>query len=120
MTGRPSVHFIGTRLRRSRARKTLAAAAVAGLGLIGFTAFANPSPWLVWNGSASAPIGLYRVGSGTPGAGDLVLVRMPDMVGQLADQRNYLPRRVPLVKRVAALPHEHVCAFDDAIIIRGE
>ncbi|RTM09962.1 MAG: S26 family signal peptidase [Hyphomicrobiales bacterium] len=119
MMARPSLHLIGGGLRRVRARKMLAAASI-GLGLILITAFAKPVPLLVWNASASAPVGLYRLGRGAARTGDFVLVRMPKMIGQLADQRGYLPRGVPLVKRVAALPGEHVCAFNDAIIIGGK
>ncbi|MGT2466545.1 conjugative transfer signal peptidase TraF [Mesorhizobium atlanticum] len=116
---RPSLHLIGSGLRRSRAHKTLAAASI-GLVLIGFSAFAKPAPLLVWNASASAPVGLYGLGLGAARSGDFVLVHMPNLVAQLADQRGYLPRGVPLVKRVAALPGEHVCAFNDAIIIGGK
>ncbi|HEV2899541.1 MAG TPA: conjugative transfer signal peptidase TraF [Pseudaminobacter sp.] len=119
MSGRPSIHLIGSRLRRIRARRTIAVAAI-GLGLIGFTAFVKPSPWLIWNASASAPVGLYRVGFTAPARGDLVLVRPPESVADLAENRGYLPRNVPLVKRLAALPGEHVCAFKDGIIIGGE
>ncbi|KUM26734.1 S26 family signal peptidase [Mesorhizobium loti] len=119
MIAGPSLHLIGTRLRRVRAGKTIAAASAA-LALIGFTAFAKPAPILVWNASASAPVGLYGLGLGAARTGDFVLVRMPKMVGQLTDQRGYLPRSVPLVKRIAALPGEHVCAFNDAIIIGGK
>jgi conjugative transfer signal peptidase TraF len=119
MSRRPSIRLIGSGLRRVRARKTIAIAAI-GLGLLGFTTFAKPTPWLIWNASASAPIGLYRVAAGTPARDDLVLVRLPDFVGYLAAQRRYLPLNVPLVKRLAALPTEHVCAFNDAIIIGGD
>ncbi|TGT71817.1 MULTISPECIES: S26 family signal peptidase [unclassified Mesorhizobium] len=119
MITRPSLYLIGSGLRRVRARKTLAAASI-GLVLLGFSAFAKPAPLLVWNASASAPLGLYGLGLGAARTGDFVLVRMPNMVGQLADQRGYLPRGVPLVKRVAALRSEHVCAFNDAIIIGGK
>lgn len=119
MIGRPSLHLIGSRLRRIRARKTFAAASAA-LALIGCTAFAKPAPLLVWNASASAPVGLYGLGLGAVRTGDFVLVGLPKMVATLADQRGYLPRNVPLVKRIAALPHEHVCAFNDAVIIGGE
>lgn len=119
MSRRPSIRLIGSRLRRLRARKTIAVAAI-GLSLIGFAAFVKPSPWLVWNASASAPVGLYRTGSETPARGDLVLVRLPKSVADLAAERGYLPRNIPLVKRLAALPGEHVCAFNDAIIIGGE
>lgn len=119
MSGRPSIQLIGSRLRQNRARKAIAIAAL-GLGLIGFTAFVKPSPWLVWNASASAPVGLYRVGFAVPARGDLVLVRPPESVADLAENRGYLPRNVPLVKCLAALPGEHVCASKDAIIIGGE
>ncbi|RJT31475.1 S26 family signal peptidase [Mesorhizobium waimense] len=116
---RPSIRLISSRLRRIRARNAIAIAAI-GVGLIGFTAFEKPSPWLVWNASASAPVGLYRVAAGVPARGDLVFVRAPDSTSALAAQRAYLPRNVPLVKRLAAPPREHVCAFNEAIIIGGE
>ncbi|TIV75260.1 MAG: S26 family signal peptidase, partial [Mesorhizobium sp.] len=119
MSRRPSIHLIGSALRRIRARKVIASGAI-GLALIDFSAFAQPSPWLVWNASASAPVGLYRVVAGDPARGDMVLARAPDFIADLAAQRGYLPRNVPLVKHLAALPREHVCAFNEAIIIGGK
>ncbi|EHK54610.1 S26 family signal peptidase [Allomesorhizobium alhagi] len=119
MSGRPSIHLIGSRLTRFRVRRTIAVAAL-GLCLIGFTAFVKPSLWLVWNASASAPVGLYRVGFAASARGDLALVRPPEWVAGLAEKRGYLPRKVPLVKRLAALPGEHVCAFNEFVIISGE
>ncbi|MGX9181902.1 S26 family signal peptidase [Mesorhizobium sp. BHbdii] len=118
MSRRPSIRFIGSGLRRVRARIVTAIATI-GL-LLGFAALAKPTPWLVWNASASAPVGLYWVGSAAPARDDLVLVRPPDYVAHLAAERGYLPRNVALVKRLAALPSEHVCAFKDAIIIGGD
>lgn len=108
--------------RRMRMRKNPRAAlalGALGLGLIGFSAFADPAPKLVWNASASAPIGLYRVVPGAPERGDLVLVRAPKSVAKLAAERGYLPLNVPLIKRVAALSGNDVCAFNEAIIIDG-
>lgn len=119
MSGRPSIHLIGTRLKAIRARRTIAVACI-GLGLIGFTVFDKPSPWFVWNASGSTPVGLYRIGLAPPARGDLVLVRSPKSLADLAEERGYLPRNVPLVKRLAALPGEHVCAFNEAIVIGGE
>src|SRR3546814_20043258 len=91
--------------RRPRAVLTLT---MFGLGLIGLAALARPAPWLVWNASASAPIGLYRVFPGKPASGDLVLVRTPDSARQLAAERGYLPQNVPLLKRVAALDGDNI------------
>ena len=95
------------------------AAAVSGLALIGFSTFADPAPRLVWNVSASAPIGLYRVVFGEVKRGDLVLVRPPEMIARLAAERGYLPLGAPLVKRIAALSGDDVCAFKEAIIVNG-
>ncbi len=108
--------------RRRRGRRhprTVLALTLFGLGLIGLATLARPAPWLVWNASASAPIGLYRVLPGKPIRGDLVLVRTPSSVRQLAAERGYLPQNVPLVKRVAALDGDIVCAADDVISVNG-
>lgn len=108
------------RCRRGRARpRTVLALSSFGLGLIGLASLARPAPWLVWNASASAPIGLYRVVSDNAARGDLVLVRAPESVRQLADERHYLPSRVPLVKRIVAAGGDNVCAADNAIFING-
>jgi conjugative transfer signal peptidase TraF len=108
------------RRRRGRRRpRAVLALTLFGLGFIGLATLARPAPWLVWNASASAPIGLYRVLPGKPASGDLVLVRTPDSARQLAAERGYLPQNVPLVKPVAALDGDTVCAADDVISVNG-
>ena len=102
-----------------RRRLSIAGIAALGIGLIAGPGIFDPHPRLVWNASASAPIGVYRVANGTPKRGDFVLVRPPEEVARLAAARGYLPRGVPLVKRVAALVGDDVCAFHEAIIIAG-
>ncbi len=96
------------------------AATLAGIALVGFSAIAHTQPRLVWNASASAPIGLYRVISGAPERGDVVLVRIPQSTEKLAVMRGYLPAGVPLIKRIAAVAGDDVCAFNGAIIVNGE
>jgi conjugative transfer signal peptidase TraF len=91
-----------------------------GLGFIGFSVFTNPVPALVWNASASAPIGLYRVMPGAVTRGDLVLVRPPETVARLAAERGYLPAGVPLIKRISAVEGDHVCVVDGFVAINGE
>ncbi|MDX3966814.1 MAG: S26 family signal peptidase [Bradyrhizobium sp.] len=106
------------RRRRGRRRpRAVLALSLLGLGLIGLAALDRPVPWLVWNASPSAPIGLYRVLLGKPVRGDLVLAHTPESVRKLAAERGYLPLNVPLVKRVAAAGGDIVCAIDDAISI---
>lgn len=113
--------FRPVRQRRGRRRScAILALGLAGLGLLGFAAFARPTPLIIYNASASAPIGFYRVLSAEPiRRGDLVLARTPASVRQLAAERDYLPATVPLVKRVVALDGDTVCAIHHAITIDG-
>ncbi|MEN2980460.1 S26 family signal peptidase [Tistrella bauzanensis] len=106
------------RCGRRRPRAVLALASL-GLGLIGLATLARPAPWLVWNASASAPIGFYRVLPGHAVRGDLVLVHTPASIRKLAAERRYLPSNVPLVKRIVAAGGDVVCAAGDAISING-
>lgn len=65
---------------------------------------------LVWNASASAPIGLYLVDPlAAPRVGDRVVVDPPPPMATLMAARGYLPQGVPLIKTVAALPPSRVC-----------
>jgi conjugative transfer signal peptidase TraF len=109
-------------LKRQRARRlrrmTLGGMA---LGLVIGSAILPPAPRLVWNASASAPIGLYLVTPGaTPERGDMVIAWAPERFRRLAALRHYLPLDVPLVKRVAAQSGQRVCAAGRVILIDGK
>jgi type IV secretory pathway protease TraF len=72
--------------------------------------FVPTTPKLIWNASASAPIGLYMVRTAADlGVTDLVAVDAPEPLASFLSQREYLPRGVPLMKRIAALPGQTVC-----------
>lgn len=107
------------KLRRRRLEKRIAAAAIGAAIVLGSAAF-PPTPRLVWNASASAPIGLYSV---SPGAlaepGDMVIARVQEPWRRLAATRRYLPMNVPLVKRVAAAAGDEVCALGQEIFVNG-
>ena len=108
-------------LRAKRYVETAPYAALAVLGCgIALTIAVPPRPLLVWNASASAPVGLYRVG-GKEGIekGDMVIARLAEPYRSLAARRHYLPANVPLVKRVAALPDDHVCARGNLVFVDG-
>ncbi|WP_174280683.1 S26 family signal peptidase [Sphingomonas bacterium] len=91
-----------------------------GVGLILGSIDAPPAPRLLWNASASAPIGLYAV---QPGArlrvGEMAVAVPPAAARMLAARRHYAPANVPLVKRVAAIEGASVCAIGAAILIDG-
>jgi conjugative transfer signal peptidase TraF len=117
----------GEELRRRRQARSamrqrmLAAAAAAGVatGLIG-TLVWSPRPLLLWNASASSPIGLYRVGPPRRVLpGDMVVAWAPEADRALAAERGYLPRNVPLVKPVAAAAGDRVCAVGEAVFVNG-
>lgn len=108
-----------TRERRRRLRLWLAAG-LAGIAALGATILDPPSPRLVWNVSRSAPTGLYVV---APGAslrrGDMAIAWVPTPVRALAATRHYLPANVPLVKRVAAIPGDTICAAGVDVLVNG-
>lgn len=75
---------------------------------------------LLWNATASAPIGLYRVSPGGPIArGHMVAVRMPARFRSFAAERDYVPETVPLVKRVVGVPGDVVCGVGRSITLDG-
>lgn len=94
--------------------------AISVAGCLLATALCDPRPRLLWNASASVPRGLYRVSSlAALRRGDLVLARMPAALTDLAARRRYIPRGVPLIKRIAALEGDHVCATNGRLRING-
>ncbi len=98
-----------------------ATAAAMALGAIACLAISTPHrPFLVWNATASAPIGLYRVmRAKSITRRDLVLA-LPSLATQrLAAERGYLPFGTPIVKYVSAQHGDRVCAVGLRITING-
>lgn len=93
---------------------------VSALALLALAASLTSMPLLIWNASASAPIGLYRRIDGPLQRGNLVLAWLPAGARELAAERGYLPRNVPLVKRVAGLAGDVVCAEGATVFINGK
>lgn len=95
------------------AASTFAAAFVA-------IAIADPLPRVIWNASASAPIGLYRMHPDSdPPIGALVAVAPPERLAHWLSARGYLPEGVPLLKHVAAKAGQRTCRIDDAVSVDG-
>ncbi len=73
---------------------------------------------LIYNASASAPIGFYRI---TPASGlkrgAFAVVPTPPGFRMMAAKRHYLPRNVPLIKRIVALAGDEVCRHGEAILV---
>lgn len=102
-------------------RYAVLALTAASAGLLGATVVIHPAPLLVWNASASAPIGLYLLRpQATFSRGDMALIDPPPAVARLAVERGYLPPGVPLIKRIAAVSGDTVCAIGSAISVNGK
>lgn len=101
-------------------RRYVLAAMLAGLGLIAAPAVIAPQPQLIWNASASVPVGLYRVrAAGDIAVGDLVAVAPPADLATLLAERGALPRGVSMLKHVAALAGSTVCRKGAAVLVDG-
>lgn len=105
---------------RRRRRAAPLVAMLAGLGLIAVPTVVGWQPRIVWNASASVPLGLYVAAPADHIAlGELVLVRPPETLAAFLAERGYVARGVPLLKHVAALPPQVVCEEGTAITVDG-
>lgn len=106
--------------RALRIRTGAIVAATLAVPLLLATLLWPPRPLLLWNASASAPVGLYGVGPGTDvRPGSWVVAWPPSRARRLAAERGYLPFDVPLVKPVAAAAGDRLCAIGEAIFVNG-
>lgn len=88
--------------------------------LVGLTASIKPSPTLIWNASASVPIGLYAVRpAGRLRLMELVAVRPPEPLASFLAKRGYLPAGVLLLKHILALPGQAVCRTRRTVTVDG-
>ena len=87
---------------------------------VALTAVIHPAPKLLWNASASVPIGLYAVRRAPPvHIGELVVIMPPTPLAQFFAARHYLPLGVPLLKHILALSGQTVCRNGRAITVDG-
>jgi conjugative transfer signal peptidase TraF len=99
-------------------RAAMLVATVFGVCAAALPLAIDPSPRLIWNASASVPIGLYVVGPATRlEVDDLVVVRPPEDVAAFLADGGYLPRGVPLLKRILAHRGQIVCRIGRAITV---
>ena len=92
----------------------------AAVSVVAYSAWFPPPPKLIWNASASVPIGLYRVEpADTLKVADLVVVQPPGALEQFLADGGYLPRGVQLLKRIVGLPGQTVCRLGLAISVDG-
>ncbi len=101
-------------------RSAVLVAMALGIVAIGATAGSERTPRFVWNVSGSVPTGLYRVRP----ASDLTVATIvaaypPEPLATWLAEGGYLPRGVPLLKRVLALEGQTVCRIGPIIWVDG-
>lgn len=100
------------------ARCQMLALTIAALALLAATFVASPPLLYIWNSSDSVPLGLYRLHADTQRyVTELVAVRPPDPLASYLDQSGYLPKGLPMLKRVLALPGQTVCRRGQGIAV---
>ena len=95
-------------------------AMIAAVAVITSTMTSKPAPLFVWNSSESVPIGLYGVQA--PDSlivTSLVVAMPPEPLASFLAESGYLPRGVPLIKRILALPGQSVCRHELRIVVNG-
>jgi conjugative transfer signal peptidase TraF len=96
------------------------AASAAALAALTMPSIAQPNLRLVWNVSASVPLGLYRIEPGRhPLVGELAAVRPSPALARLMADRHYVERGALLVKPVAAVMGARICRQRHAVTING-
>ncbi len=73
---------------------------------------------LIWNASASVPVGFYDLDPPRHlEVGDLVAVMPEKPLADWMVERGYIGRGVPLMKHIAALPGQTVCRTGNAVTV---
>ena len=85
-------------------RRILTVTALAVIGIAAASVVDWPAK-LIWNATASAPIGFYTVAPADAlDVPELVAVMPPEPLAAFMIERGYVARGVPLLKRVLGLP----------------
>jgi conjugative transfer signal peptidase TraF len=93
---------------------------LAAVAVVTSTMGPKPAPCFVWNASESVPIGLYGVQPvGKLMVTSLVVAMPPEPLATFLAEGGYLPRGVPLIKRVLAFPGQSVCRNKLLISVDG-
>lgn len=97
------------------------------LGVIALSAlpiWMNFSTKIVYNPSASAPIGYYWVAEYNSKfeleIGSFVVIPTPIEFRLMAAKRHYLPINIPLIKKVVAVSGDEICRKHQTVSINGK
>lgn len=87
---------------------------------IGGLSLLDIAPRLLWNASASVPVGFYTLRDEPQLlVGDLVAVDPPEPLAAFMVERGYIVSGVPLLKRILARPGQQVCRIGRTVTLDG-
>lgn len=94
------------------------AATLSLAGVMSSLMLTSPRPLLVWNMTASAPVGLYALHrTNQLSHGDLIAILPTESQADFLSQRGFLGQGALLLKHIAALTGQLVCRQDNHILI---
>ena len=106
------------RENRAMSRRHILAVSMLAVGTLVATAVADQPTRLIWNATASAPIGFYTVAPADAlEVPELVVIAPPEPLERFMVERGYIGRDVPLLKRVLGLPGQRVCRSGATITV---
>ena len=101
--------------------RIIALSAGLGIVLIAAVTLIDPKPKLIWNATASAPMGLYWAEPlNNLKLETLLIIKPPRNVAYFMDARGYLPLGAVLLKRVVAIEGTEICRKSDQIFVAGK
>jgi len=81
--------------------------------------FWPPGERLIWNRTASAPIGLYWLNDAPLHRGEWVVVSAKSADAQWAERHGFVGKDWPLLKQIVGVPGDEICRLRNAISING-
>lgn len=113
---RRAIASSGSSSKRHRLKTLIATTAGA---LLGACSLLPAPPRLVWNHTASAPIGLYLINRIAPHRGDILAIKPAGAAALILNATRALAGNRVLLKPLAALTGDTVCRDGDVIRING-
>lgn len=99
-------------------RRTNFVTAALAIGTIAITATVAMPRHIIWNASASVPLGLYAIQDVNQfRVGDLLVATPPPEIEEFLTNGRYIPAGVPLIKHIAALPGQTICRIGNTITV---
>lgn len=92
--------------------------ASASLAAVSFSKF--PAK-IIYNPSPSAPIGFYKINDRSVyHVGDFVAANLSNEAANLAFNRRYLPKNIPVLKTIYALGDDEICIDSHSVLVNNK